>query len=49
MRRIPESSYVGKETDDIDVLITQRNVDRRIFHNNEKASLKNKSRSVEHL
>ena len=31
-QRIPESSCAGKETVDIDILVTSRNGDRKIMH-----------------
>ena len=44
-QRIPESSCVRKETVDIDIFVTSRNVDRKIVQsnqNNEQTSLENK-------
>ena len=44
-QRIPESSCLRKETVDIDIFITSRNVDRKIVQsnqNNEQTSLENK-------
>ena len=38
-QRIPESSYAGKETVDMDILVTSRNGDRKIMR-----SIRNMSR-----